>query len=143
MSLVSERFRCIGILGSETKYHNTCNSFSLVKYFPSVFSRGRRLKAEPHNFWCLLLCFFFIFFKFHFSCVSASPINFLIVVSELLVIFFGVGYYSLKGYYSRIRYYSCIRYCSCIWYYSCMRYYSRETVGTIQEFCSAKQVIVV
>ena len=43
--------------------------------------------------WCLLLFLFFIFFQFHFSCVSASPINFLTVVSELLVVLFGVRYY--------------------------------------------------
>ena len=50
----------------------------LVKYFPSVFVCGRRLKAEPRNLWCpcvIILCL--IISQFYFSYVSASPINFL------------------------------------------------------------------
>ena len=80
-------FGCIGVLGSELKYYNTCNSSSLVKYFSSVFTRECRLKVEQRNLWCPLLCLFFIFFQFHFSCDLSSLINFLTVVSELLVVF--------------------------------------------------------
>ena len=88
--LVFWEFGYIGVLGNELKYYNICNSFSLVKYFFSIFTCGHRLKAETHNFWCPLCDCSLFFFQFHFSCVSASPINFLTVVSKLLVVFFGV-----------------------------------------------------
>ena len=142
-------FGCIGVLGSELKYYNTCNSFFTSKYFLSVFARECRLKAEPYNLWCPCVILYLIISQFHFSCVSASPNQFSNSGIRAIGCIFGVGilftcttlfaytHCSHIRYYSRIRHYSCIRYCSYIWYCS------RETVRAIQEFCSAKKGIVV
>ena len=85
------------------------------------------------------------------------------MVSELLVVFLESGIvhvftYTVYGtihvygirYYSRIRSTTLFTYTEYdtihvygVRYYSCIRYYSRETVEAIQEFCGAKQGIVV
>ena len=90
-SLVSERLGVLGFWVVSQNITILVILISLVKYFPFVFAHERRLKAEPRNLWCSLLCLFFIFLQFHFSCVSASPTNFLTVVSELLVVFLESG----------------------------------------------------
>lgn len=70
---------------------------SLVKYFPSIFAREHRLKVEPVISSVLMWFYCLNISQFHFTWVSTSPITFLTVVSELLVVFLESGTIHVNG----------------------------------------------
>jgi len=65
-SLVSERLGVLGFWVVSQNITILVILISLVKYFPSVSARGRRLKGEPRNFlvssFVLVLYFLLILF---------------------------------------------------------------------------------
>ena len=112
MSLVSERFGVLRFWIVSPNITILVILISLVKYFSSVFTRGRKLKSNNVIFWCPLCTFFYI------------SSNFILVVALLLVVFFRVG--DTINVYGTINVYDTIHVYNTIYLYG---YCSCETVG--------------